>query len=84
MVQLYRVSSQNRLSRLVYIWNYTIIYQKIRKVNMIACVYCGGLEPALAFLGLTCIPFIVSIYHKVKHKCCKNSCVCECHDDKKE
>ena len=48
---------------------------------MIACAVCGGVEPFLVGLGLLCLPFLGSLYHKIKHKCCKKSCKCDCHGE---
>ena len=56
-------------------------------INMFACGVCGGMEslisfvwPVLGFLGMVTVPFVGTIYHKIKHQCCKKSCKCDCHN----
>lgn len=41
---------------------------------MMACI-CGGFE------FLLIIPVVAWVWHKIRSKCCKKSCKCECHEN---
>lgn len=39
----------------------------------LGCI-CGGFELLLI------VPALAWVWHKIKRKCCKNSCECSCHN----
>lgn len=49
---------------------------------IIACTVCGGLELLIIGSILSLFPFLGTFWHKIKNKCCKKNCNCDCHDKK--